>query len=105
MKKRKYEVQFSGVFKTNRKKLKHQPEKIRALDEVIALLACDEVLDKKYKDHALVGTYKGCRECHLGFDLVLVYRKENDILILQCIDVGSHTEVLDRKKSIKKKLR
>lgn len=102
MKPRKYDVQLSSTFKKSRKKLKHQPKKIQALNEVIEMLACDEVLDEKYHDHKLIGTYVDCRECHIEPDLLLIDQKKEEILLLHCVDVGPHNELFSRKKSIKK---
>ncbi|MBP3504308.1 MAG: type II toxin-antitoxin system mRNA interferase toxin, RelE/StbE family [Bacilli bacterium] len=36
-------------------------------------LANLEKLDEKYKDHSLLGEYKGFRECHLEPDWLLIY--------------------------------
>ena len=56
-------------------------------------LANDEPLDYSYHDHALTGNLLGHRECHISFDLVLIYRFEGDnILILERL--GTHTEAL-----------
>ncbi|WP_304418120.1 type II toxin-antitoxin system YafQ family toxin, partial [uncultured Helicobacter sp.] len=45
------------------------------------------------KDHALKGEYIGFRECHIKPDLLLIYQKDKHILILTCIDVGSHSKL------------
>ena len=56
-------------------------------------LASDGELDYTYRDHALTGDKEGYRECHLAFDLVLLYTYEgDDLLVLETI--GSHDEVL-----------
>ncbi|MHA48279.1 type II toxin-antitoxin system YafQ family toxin, partial [Campylobacter jejuni] len=65
----KYSVTFSKRFKKDFKK-------------IVNKLANDEVLEEKYKDHTLKGNYIGFRECHIKPDLLLVYRKNNDILEL-----------------------
>ena len=59
---------------------------------VVGSLANDEPRDYSYRDHALIGKLKGFRECHLAFDLVLLYQLEEDKLKL--LRLGSHTEVL-----------
>ncbi|EEU7464051.1 type II toxin-antitoxin system YafQ family toxin [Campylobacter jejuni] len=56
-------------------------------------LANDEVLEEKYKDHALKGNYIGFRECHIKPDLLLVYRKNNDILELYLANLGNHNNI------------
>ena len=62
------------------------------LDRVARFLAADEVLPPEYRDHALTGNWTGYRECHLRFDLLLIYRKPDaDTLVLA--HLGSHSEL------------
>ncbi|MFA6158673.1 MAG: type II toxin-antitoxin system YafQ family toxin [Candidatus Paceibacterota bacterium] len=62
------------------------------LERVIDTLAEGKALPRHYKDHALTGTLAGFRDCHIGFDLVLIYRITSDgILILA--DIGTHSEL------------
>ena len=63
------------------------------LFEVIEKLANGEHLDQKYRDHDLTGNYKGCRECHIEPDWLLVYEIMDDILVLMLYRVGSHSEL------------
>lgn len=42
---------------------------------VIAILANDEPLLTRYRDHALTGDWKDFRDCHIKPDLVLFYQK------------------------------
>lgn len=56
-------------------------------------LANDEKLEVKYKDHALVGNFTGYRDCHLEPDLVLIYKKIDDELIIYCLNIGSHVKI------------
>lgn len=59
---------------------------------LVALLAADESLPERYQDHALLGYWAGCRDCHLKPDLILVYQKlEPAILSLRRL--GSHSEL------------
>ncbi len=64
------------------------------VDEVIAKLLSGEKLERKYKDHLLKGNYKGYRECHIKPDLLLIYKKQDDILLLTGVKIGSHSEIL-----------
>ncbi len=59
---------------------------------VISMLANDEVLPKKYRDHALVGNWASFRDCHIKPDLILIYRKVNEVA-LQLARLGSHSEL------------
>ncbi|HIY07113.1 MAG TPA: type II toxin-antitoxin system YafQ family toxin, partial [Candidatus Evtepia faecigallinarum] len=48
---------------------------------------------EKYKDHALIGDYAGYRECHIQPDWLLVYRLEDDVLVLTLFRTGSHSDL------------
>lgn len=87
----KYKITYSPKFKKTYKKLNVKEEK--ETDMIIERLANDEPLEPKYKDHALKGDYIGFRECHIKPDLLLVYRKNNDILELYLANLGNHNNI------------
>jgi mRNA interferase YafQ len=62
------------------------------LREIIGLLANDEVLAERHRDHPLAGNWSDHRDCHVRPDLVLIYRKP-DAETLQLVRVGSHSEL------------
>lgn len=68
-------------------------EDLSLVENLLNRLANDETLEPKYKDHKLKGSLKGLRECHIKPNLVLIYDKIEDLLILKAINVGSHSEV------------
>ena len=87
----KFEIIYTKSFKKSFKKLPlADKEKV---SEILAKLANDEVLEPKYNDHALSGNLKGCRDCHIKPDLVLIYAKNKEILELIALNVGSHSEL------------
>ncbi len=59
---------------------------------VLRMLANDESLSKKYRDHSLSGEYVKHRECHLRPDLLLIYKKP-DKTTLRLVRLGSHGEL------------
>lgn len=89
----KYEVRFTNQFKKDLKLAKKQGKSSDRLFDIIEKLANGEKLDAKYRDHELVGDYRGCRECHVEPDWLLVYEKIDDILVLMLYRVGSHSEL------------
>jgi len=66
---------------------------IDLMDEVIKMLANDTLLPEKYQDHALIGNWKGYRECHVAPDWLLVYKKEKDKMILLLTRTGTHSDL------------
>lgn len=87
----KYKIEYSTPFKKALKKLNKKD--IDKVFNVIEKLANGEKLDIKFKDHALKGNYLGYRDCHIKADLVLIYKKQDDRLILTCVELGSHSEL------------
>jgi len=85
-------VEITGRFKRDYKREKRSDA---ALDDVfqlvINMLLMDEVLPPNLFDHALTGDWKGYRDCHIKPDLVLIYRKTEEALVLARI--GSHSEL------------
>ena len=70
--------------------------KIKLLEDVIAALAMGETLPEKNKDHALTGDWVGHRECHIQPDWLLVYRVEDDVLVLTLSRTGSHSDLFGK---------
>lgn len=81
------------ISKNDLKLAKKQGKDIEKLFAVVEKLASGEVLEAKYKDHDLTGSYKGCRECHIEPDWLLVYEIFNNTLVLVLYRVGSHSEL------------
>ena len=88
-----YEVKQTSRFKKDYRLAKKRGEDMRLLQEIILKLADGLPLPEKNHDHALSGEWLGCRECHITPDWLLVYRKEDDILVLTLTRTGSHSDL------------
>ena len=76
------------------KKLKHSGKfNETELNKVIGILCLEQKLNPIYLDHSLRGEYEGYRECHIQGNVLLVYRIENEKLVLILFDIGSHSEL------------
>lgn len=89
----KYEVKFTTQFKKDVKLAKKQGKDTEKLFNVIEKLANGEQLEEKYRNHTLTGNYKGCYECHIEPDWLLIYELINDILVLILYRTGSHSDL------------
>ena len=89
----KYEIRFTTQFKKDLKLAKKQGKDLDKLFSVIEQLAKGEMLDARYRDHDLSGNYKGCRECHVEPDWLLVYEVVQDVLVLMLYRVDSHADL------------
>lgn len=93
----KYQIKYSKNFKKQLKKIIKQGKNIDKLLKVVEILSKGENLDAKYKDHILIDNkyYKNCRECHIEPDWLLVYKYNDDELILYLVETGSHSELFN----------
>ena len=93
----KYTIEFMTSFKKGFKKIKKQGKDENKLYDIIEILANGKTPDKKYKDHALKDDikFKGCRELHIEPNWLLVYKYDNNKLILFMVDTGSHSELFN----------
>ncbi|MCL1917287.1 MAG: type II toxin-antitoxin system YafQ family toxin [Peptococcaceae bacterium] len=66
------------------------------LDEVIILLRERKKLPEKYKDHPLTGNWAGHRDCHIQPDWLLIYRIDDDALVLTATRTGTHSDVFQK---------
>lgn len=90
----KYEIKHTTQFKKDYKLAKRRGLNIDLLKNVISKLSNGETLEAKYKDHPLSGDWIGHRECHIQPDWLLIYRIENDILVLTLTRTGTHSDLL-----------
>lgn len=88
-------IEYQGQFKKDFKLAVKRGCDIAEFQKVISLLANEQPLPEKYRDHALVNSreYKGVRECHIQPDWLLIYEIYNDSLILKLIRTGSHSDL------------
>lgn len=89
----KYVVKFTTQFRKDYKLAIKRGLKIELLERVVELLDAGETLSEKNKDHALTGNWVGHRECHILPDWLLVYRVEDDVLVLTLTRTGSHSDL------------
>ena len=84
---------YTSQFKKDFKLIQKQNKDLGKLKTVIAKLAAGEVLEEKFKDHALQGNYAGTRDCHINPDWLLIYAIVGNELRL--VRTGSHGELFE----------
>ena len=89
----KYRIVQTGKFKKDLKAVIKRGYNIALLEVVVDIVASGQELPVKYKDHALIGNYKGCRECHITPDWLLIYEIDGDELILYLTRTGTHSDL------------
>lgn len=88
-----YRITATNQFKKDYKRAKKRGYDIKELEIVVDKLACGEKLEDKYRDHLLVSNYEGFRECHIRPDWLLIYKIEDDVLVLILSRTGSHSDL------------
>ena len=96
MRETKLTVKLTTQFRKDYKLAMKRGLKIKLLDEIVTLLAMGEALPEKNKGHALTGDWVGHRECHILPDWLLVYRVENDVLVLTLSRTGTHSDLFGK---------
>ncbi len=81
----------TSQFKRDVKRIKQWGKDLDKLKRVLETLVRGEKLAPKYRDHVLVGQYKGTRECHIGPDWLLIYELAESEIVL--IRTGSHSDL------------
>lgn len=87
------EIVLSNRFKKDLKLAARRGCDFALMEEIINKIARREPLPPKNRDHALSGGYEGFRECHIAPDWLLVYRVEDEDLILYLMRTGTHSDL------------
>lgn len=86
---------YTKQCKKDIKLLRKQGKDKTKFDEIVLMLKQEIPLPVLNRDHALTNNWKGCRECHIEPDWLLIYEvsKKNNTLTL--LRTGSHSELLE----------
>lgn len=88
-----YKIRPSVKFQKDLKRIQKRGYDISLLKNVLKLLAQGKPLPAIYKDHNLIGNYKGCRECHITPDWLLIYEISEKEIILYLTRTGTHSDL------------
>lgn len=87
-------LRFSHQFKKDFKRYRHRPKMIEELNSILNILAKGDSIPPEKSPHPLSGQYKGCMECHIGPDYLLIWRDESSDIVY-VLRIGSHSELFD----------
>ena len=85
------EIHFENTYIKDFKLVKKQGWNLEKIKSVVLQLQTCEILDERLNDHSLKGDFKGFRECHIFGDLVVIYKRDKEILTLYRI--GRHQDL------------
>ena len=90
---KKYKVKFTTQFKKDYKLAKKRHLDMQLLDDVIRKLSRGEQLEPQNNDHILTGNWSGYHECHIQPNWLLIYKIDNNQLILTLTRTGTHSDL------------
>jgi len=84
-------IRRTSQFRRDVKRMKRRGRDLGKLKEVLEKIVSGQELEAKYRDHALVGQYKGTRECHIESDWLLIYElAQNEVVLIR---TGTHADL------------
>lgn len=90
-----YTIKTTDKFDKQLRKIEHQNKDLNKLMIVISMIANKQRLGFKYRNHKLSKSkeYKDCFECHIEPDWLLIYKIQDDKLLLLLFATGSHSDL------------
>ncbi len=88
-----YSLNYTGQFKRSLKRCVKRGLNIQLLTDTLDILQATGKLSDSYKPHKLTGNYKGCWECHISPDWLLVWQQNDEELVLIMVDTGTHSDL------------
>ena len=85
------DLRTASSFERDVKRIIKQGRDISKIKAVVDLLIDGAVLPVKNRDHVLIGEWKGCRECHVEPNWLLIYEVSEEEVFLH--RTGSHAEL------------
>lgn len=87
-------VSQTRQFSRDLKRIAKRGKDLNKLKRVVGLLAKDEPLEPRHRDHALTGNWKHSRDCHIEPDWLLIYTLGDESLRLE--RTGTHSDLFKK---------
>lgn len=84
-------IRRTAQFKRDVELARRRGQDLGKLRHALDILIQGKGLASQYRDHVLVGQYRGTRECHLEPAWLLIYEVAEDEIVL--IRTGSHSDL------------
>lgn len=86
-------ILLTSKFKKDYKLAKKRHLDMQLLDDVIRKLSRGEQLEPQNNDQILTGNWSGYHECHIQPNWLLIYKIDNNQLILTLTRTGTHSDL------------
>jgi mRNA interferase YafQ len=84
---------YTRQFERDVKRMRKRGKDLQKLKSVLSSLIEEEPLSERYRDHALIGSYKGRRECHIEPNWLLIYKLMGSEIIFE--RTGTHSDLFE----------
>ncbi len=88
-----YKIMYTTRMKRDVKLMLKRGKDLKKLENVLSLLAEGKELPRKHFNHNLTGRLSDFKECHIEPDWLLLYRVDEDVLVLTATATGSHSDL------------
>jgi mRNA interferase YafQ len=82
---------YAKQFERDTKRMKKRGKNLEKLKIIIRSIAAEEPLDDIHRDHKLIDTWMGRRECHIESDWLLIYMLDSDRVVFE--RTGTHSDL------------
>ncbi|MHB8904412.1 MAG: type II toxin-antitoxin system YafQ family toxin [Patescibacteria group bacterium] len=86
-------LKYSSRFKKDLKCYRNNKTVLIELEKILNTLIKGDKLPAKNLNHSLRGEFKGCFECHIEPDVLLIYKTENREVLILLLRIGSHSKL------------
>lgn len=86
-----FKIKTTKQFEKDVLKMQKRNKNVKKLLDVMDILIEIKPLDKKYKNHSLIGNYHDRMECHIEPDWLLIYKIDSDTIIFE--RTGTHSDL------------
>ena len=90
-----YTIIATNQFKSDLNLMKKRGYDLSKLDSVLKMLAENQPLPSKNRNHPLKGKYSGTMECHIEPNWLLIYAYDHNDLVLYEIRTGTHSDLFN----------
>ena len=84
---------YTKQFAKDVKKAQKRGKNLDKFKIIAKTLLLGDTLDELHRDHKLLGSYSGRRECHIESDWLLIYKAIGDSIIFE--RMGSHSDLFN----------
>jgi mRNA interferase YafQ len=85
---------YTSQFEKDIKRMRKRGKSLEKLKPIMRSLVEEKPLDALHRDHKLIGSWRGRRECHIESDWLLVYKLEENRIIFE--RTGTHPDLFHR---------